>query len=183
MDSSSKGLVLYRLNDGWHKFFITNGGDIEEAYLSFIVQHQANKFSNGITETNIHIYLIEGVANVDNAPGFIQADIESKQFIGNKILNIRRAAKSAGASVMGLTEATELLNKLADLPTKITDNDNNEVVNRVINLLYKDLKPGTKRNYEVEAAADTTAERVLQNIGMNNLEALEKVISQRVNII
>lgn len=97
-------MVMWDKGDYWEKLKVSSAGDINEAYAKFILENQADpSFTLGMEE-NIEDYMLQGVALVDNISGLLQGDVT--------IGNIEYGVKSAGASVLGLTQITKLAQKI-----------------------------------------------------------------------
>lgn len=83
----------------WHSK-ISARGDIAEAYSMFFLKKAEYDFNSIEPETNIHYFMVEGVADVDNISGLLQGDISDGQF--------EYAIKSADASYMSIQQIIPL---------------------------------------------------------------------------
>ena len=94
-------LVLWKPAEVWKKMFVAGGaGDLGEAYLSFMMSEDRVKMFNSTLEWNIDIFMLQGVALVDNISGMLKGDFSAN--------GIEYAAKAAGASVMGYRQVINL---------------------------------------------------------------------------
>lgn len=98
----SKGmLILWKPAEVWKKMFVAGGaGDLGEAYLSFMMSEDRVKMFNSTLEWNIDIFMLQGVALVDNISGLLKGDFSAN--------GIEYAAKAEGASVMGYRQVINL---------------------------------------------------------------------------
>ena len=97
-------LWLYPKNV-WNWSKISARGDIAEAYSMFFLTDAKYNFDKE-REENIHHFMLEGVANVDNISGLLQGDVSNGEY--------EYAIKSADASYMSIVQIIPLAEKIVN---------------------------------------------------------------------
>ena len=155
-------LVLWYPSGVWKKMFVAGGaGDIGEAYLSFMFSEERMRMFHGNMEQDIDVFMIDGVALVDNISGLLKGDFS--------VNDTDYAAKAENASVMGYRQVINLANKINNNPEKIVNIMDNEY-NKI---LRKEKSGKGRRNKLVDALSNTISteiEKPLQDFVSNRIK-------------
>ena len=136
-------LILWKPAGVWKKMLVAGGaGDLGEAYLSFLMSDERVNLFKGNMEPDIDIFMLQGVALVDNISGVLKGDFSAN--------GIDYAAKAEGASMMGYRQVIKLaLEIAASTPEHIV-----QIMKREYGKILKKEQSGSgRRNKMIESLA------------------------------
>ena len=102
----SKILILWKENSQWDGVWASSMGDIHEAYLNFSYQ-KFKSFTSPPGHEDVKAFMCKGVMKVDSTSGRLQGDFQEDD--SNEV-----AAKSIGASLMGIRQFITMAKKIKD---------------------------------------------------------------------
>lgn len=103
-------LILWHLNE-WKHLWVSNFGDINEAYASFFLAEQFDKFNNSL-EHNVDTFMTDekyGVVTVSNISGLLEGDLELEK---DGILT-EYAIKSRNAGTLQIGQVIKFAEEIA----------------------------------------------------------------------
>lgn len=154
-------LVFWQPTGVWKKMYVAGGaGDIGEAYLSFMFSEERMRMFHGSMEQDIDVFMIDGVALVNNISGLLKGDFS--------VDDTEYAAKAENASVMGYKQIMNIANNINKNPDKVAD-----IMNKEYNKILRKEKSGKgRRNKLIECLDKTLIDEIepLQDFTKNRME-------------
>lgn len=152
-------LILWKPAGVWKKMMVAGGaGDLGESYLSFLMSEERTNLFKGNMEPDIDIFMLQGVALVDNISGVLKGDFS--------IGDIDYAAKAEGASMMGYRQVINLaLEIAASTPDHVV-----QIMKREYGKILKQEQSGKGRRNKLIDSLDGLEDELLQEIekGINS---------------
>lgn len=152
-------LILWKPAGVWKKMMVAGGaGDLGESYLSFLMSEERTNLFKGNMEPDIDIFMLQGVALVDNISGVLKGDFS--------VGDIGYAAKVEGASMMGYRQVINLaLEIAASTPDHVV-----QIMKREYGKILKQEQSGKGRRNKLIDSLDGLEDELLQEIekGINS---------------
>lgn len=165
--SSGEGLLLYKPNRRWIKFWVSNLGDVKEGFLAIVVESPA--LSNNIEE-RIQLFAENYIGKVDNTPGTLVQDIENiKQQISSKSGSARTGSnKTLIELIRSVSEGN--LNRIAQIFEKDSEYANSGMGRR--NKALSNKQANQKVAKIIGEGSETLARRSINNT-IRNIKNVE----------
>lgn len=106
--AGGEGLLLYKPENEWIRFYVLNLGDLKEGYVSMIAD-QPNVNTNKM-EKNIQIFAEEYIGKVDNVIGTLWQDVQTIINAHNVLISVKSGSAQTGTHE-GLVDLIDKISK------------------------------------------------------------------------